>query len=115
MTPMVSPNFSLGGIKAIRGSSSLAVNTTLFHDLVHPGCLYYRWPRWLIRIDKALTRALRPVARLLNRRRAKVVREAFLKAVELYPDMEHEILSNISCHENIMGKELHDRYWQNLP
>lgn len=41
----------------------------------------------------------------------QALKEAVLCAIELHPDFEDEILEDIASDEDLMGKEIHDKYW----
>jgi len=44
----------------------------------------------------------------------RVLLDVCLTAARDYPTLRDEILSDIACHENLVGKELHDEYWTSV-
>lgn len=81
------------------------------HKIFYPGHLFYRWPKRLMPIDRAIGKSLEflKIAPLVRGYQIRTLRKALFKAVEKYPHLEDEILSDAP--EEVVGKEIHNRYW----
>lgn len=44
----------------------------------------------------------------------KMIYVAIQSAIRQWPHLEDELLSDFACNEEIVGKEVHDKYWRRL-
>lgn len=91
------------------------------HELVKPGHVGYRWPRWIMHVDLFLGRVVRflRLYKPIQWYQAQVYNYAVQKVCKKYPKIVDEIVSDLDGYElikpgifgNIDGKKIHDKYW----
>ena len=80
----------------------------------YPGRIYYRWPRWMRRVERLAIKVMDKtgLTKRLHYQQTKTLKAVVFEAIDKWPHLKDEILSDLSCHENIVGKKIHDQYWR---
>lgn len=75
-----------------------------FHDLVHPGYVYSRWPKWLWVLDLKITGSYfyTPIRTLIHRYQTFVYKLLYKLAVKKWPHFKDEILCYADYPEFLM-------------
>ncbi len=91
------------------------------HELVYPGYVYYRWPRWVMRLDIKLGRIMQALRlhRPVRWYQRHVYNIAVQRACRKYPEIIDELVADLDFPEHIRpgifgrinGQVIHDRYW----
>jgi len=79
---------------------------------VYPGWVYYRWPDWVMKIDRSdisyfLWRAFE---RILVPYQVYVYKAVYNKAVKRWPHLRQEILTDCDYPDLVMSKEVQREY-----
>ena len=84
------------------------------HALIKPGYLFYQFPKWFRPIEDVLGYVLEflRISPMIRKYQLKIFKEALMAAVERYPDLKDEILSDAP--EEVVGKEIHNQYWTRM-
>lgn len=90
------------------------------HELVLPGHVFYRWPKWVMRWELALGRVVRAVRldRAVRWWQGRVYNWALQRACRRYPSVVDELVSDADFPDLIRGRvdgrTIHDKYWVRL-
>lgn len=92
------------------------------YELVKPGYLYYRWPKWVMRIENKLGNIVRflRLHRLIQLYQRIVYNYAVQQACKRWPNVIDEIVSDLDGYEwvkpgifgPIDGAKIHFKYWK---
>ncbi len=94
------------------------------HELVKPGYIYYRWPKWLMKLDIKLGRVVQ-FLRLyvpIQWYQAQVYNYTIQTVCKKYPNIIDELVSDLDGYElvkpGIFGKVdgivIHKKYWKSF-
>jgi len=75
-----------------------------FHELVYPGYLWNKFPRWLLWLDyRLLGPLLNQLSCIIVPMQKRVYRQAYKKALEKFPHLRVEILGGADWPEYLRG------------
>jgi len=79
---------------------------------VYPGWVYYRWPDWVMKIDRSdISHFLwRAFERILVPYQVYVYKAVYNKAVKRWPHLRQEILTDCDYPDLVMSKEVQREY-----
>lgn len=85
------------GTLRIEWLSSCLFGYSPVHNLVYPGYLYYKWPSWVMKIDRGLGSVLRVlrITNLIAGYQLKTLNRALARAVEYWPHLKDEIEDDV--------------------
>lgn len=91
------------------------------HELVKPGHVYYRWPRWVMHLDLQLGRAIQllHLYKPIQWYQKWVYNITIQRACRRYPEIIDELVSDLDFPElirpgvfgNVDGLQIHSKYW----
>lgn len=92
------------------------------HELVKPGYVRYKWPKWLMNVEIFLGQyIIKPlkISKLVQFYQIIIYNYAIQQACKKYPEIVDEIVADLDGYElvrpgifgNIDGKKIHDKYW----
>jgi hypothetical protein len=94
------------------------------HELVKPGHVYYRWTKWMMKVEIKLGKAVRLLRlhRPIQLYQRTVYNYAVQQACKKYPNIIDELVSDLDGYiwvkpgifGPINGIEIHNKYWKRI-